>query len=500
MATPSQGPEQRTRCPYSAVLAGLAARRYTDKMSVMGDLSALMRFAAERAANYRDRVAELPVFPFAVDLEVLREALGPIPEGPTPADMVVRELADLVEPALVATTGPRYFGFVVGGVLDAPTAADVLTTGWDQVAFNAVSSPGTAVVEEVAGRWLIDLLGLPPSASFGFCTGAQAANTISLAAARHQVLHNAGWDVEQDGLVGAPKVRIVANGERHATVDRALRLLGFGVGALEPVATGEQGAIDIADLRRVLDEGRSAPTIVVLQAGNVNTGAFDDFTAAVELAHQQGAWVHVDGAFGLWAAASSQHRHLVAGVEAADSWGCDGHKWLNVPYDSGYAFCAHPDAHAAAMSYTAAYLAGQGEGPVRHPGDFVLESSRRARGIATYAAIRQLGRTGIAELVDGCCTLARRFAVALDGQPGVHVVNDVVLNQVLVRFDDSDTVTDEVIAAVQQSGVCWMGGTTWRGKRLMRIAVSSWRTTESDVDRSVDAILAAASKFIQRPT
>jgi glutamate/tyrosine decarboxylase-like PLP-dependent enzyme len=459
----------------------------------MADLRSLLRYTAERAADYRERVAEEPVFPYQADLGALREALGPFPERPTAADVVVSELADLVEPALVATTGPRYFGFVVGGALDAATGAEMLATGWDNFAFNAVSSPGAAVVEEVAGTWLTELLGLPPSVSFGFGTGAQSANTIGLAAARHQVLRDAGWDVEQHGLLGAPRVRVVANGERHATIDRALRLLGLGAGSLEPVATGGQGEIDVTDLRRVLADGGDAPTIVVLQAGNVNTGAFDDFTAAIEVAHQHGAWVHVDGAFGLWAAASPRHRHLVAGVRAADSWGCDGHKWLNVPYDSGYAFCAHPDAHAAAMSYTAAYLAGQGEGPVRHPGDFVLESSRRARGFATYAAIRELGRTGVAELVDRCCTLAQRFAAGLDGEPGVRVVNDVVLNQVLVRFHDSDAATDQVIEAVQRSGVCWLGGTTWHGERLMRISVSSWRTTEADVDRSVESILAAAS-------
>lgn len=302
------------------------------------------------------------------------------------------------------------------------------------------------------------------------------------------------WDVEQDGLAGAPRLRVVANGERHATVDRALRLLGIGARALEPVATGDQGAIDVPNLARVLADGPRTPTVVVLQAGNVNTGACDDLAAAIDVAHRHGAWVHVDGAFGLWAATSPRYRHLVSGVEAADSWGCDGHKWLNVPYDSGYAFCVHPEAHAAAMSYTASYLAGQGQGPIRHPSDFVLESSRRARGFATYAAIRELGRSGVADLVDRCCALARRFADGLGAAPDVRIGNDVVLNQVLVRFADSDAITDEVIAAVQHSGVCWMAGTTWHGQRFMRISVSSWRTTERDVDRSIDAILAAASQ------
>jgi glutamate/tyrosine decarboxylase-like PLP-dependent enzyme len=317
------------------------------------------------------------------------------------------------------------------------------------------------------------------------------------------VLAAAGWDVEQRGLLGGPPVRVVANGERHATIDRALRLLGLGAGVVEPVATDSEGAIDVSDLGRILDGRPTGPIIVCLQAGNVNTGAFDDLASATAVAHDRGAWVHVDGAFGLWAAASPATRHLVAGIETADSWATDGHKWLNVPYDCGYAFCAHPRAHAAAMSFTAAYLTGQGQPGLRAPSDYVLESSRRARGFATWAALRQLGRTGVAELVDRCCVLARRFADQLSALDGVTVVNAVVLNQVLVRFGDAsrddarddardhasdDARTDAVIAAVQRSGECWMGATTWRGMRLMRISVSSWLTTEADVDRSVLAI------------
>jgi glutamate/tyrosine decarboxylase-like PLP-dependent enzyme len=351
------------------------------------------------------------------------------------------------------------------------------------------------VVEDIAGEWLKELLCLPADASFGFATGAQGANTISLAVARHHVLAEAGWDVEQRGLIGGPPVRVVANGERHGTIDRALRLLGLGAAAIEPVATDAQGAIDVADLRRVLatgPTGPTGPTIVCLQAGNVNSGAFDDLGAAADAAHEHGAWVHVDGAFGLWAAANPRTRHLTSGVERADSWATDGHKWLNVPYDSGYAFCAHPDAHAAAMSYTAAYLTGQGQGRagLRAPGDYVLESSRRARGFTTWAALRQLGRSGVAELVERCCALARRFADRLGEVDGVTVANDVVLNQVLVGFG-ADERTDRVVDLVQRSGECWMGATTWHGERLMRISVSSWRTTEADVDRSVAAIIAA---------
>jgi len=448
----------------------------------MSELRDLLADAAALVADYRESVADVPVFPD--DTSGVREKLGDLPETPVPPADVIRRLADAVEPALVGSTGPRYFGFVTGGALDAATAADMLATGWDQPAFNKVTSPAAAIVEEVAGEWLKDVLGLPSGASFGFVTGGQGANTVGLAAARHHVLAQAGWDVERRGLHGAPPLRVVANVERHATIDRSLRLLGLGTDAVRPVRADDQGAIDIADLEKALD----GPAIVCLQAGNVNTGAFDDFAAATEIAHRHGAWVHVDGAFGLWAAAAPALRRLTAGLETADSWAVDGHKWLNVPYDSGYAFCAHPESHSAAMSLTAAYLTGQGDGGVRAPSDFVPESSRRARGFATWAALSELGRTGIAEMIERCCALARRFAGKLDACEGVTIVNDVVLNQVLVDFGDD---TERVVEAVQRSGECWMGATTWRGRRLMRISVSNWRTTEADVDRAVEAIKAA---------
>jgi glutamate/tyrosine decarboxylase-like PLP-dependent enzyme len=454
------------------------------------DSANLLVDAARRAAQYRERVAAQPVFPSGVDLEQIRTMIGTLGDGPMPANVAVQELADAVEPALVSSTGPRYFGFVVGGALGAATAADVLTTGWDQVAFNPVSSPAAALVEDVVGIWLKDLLCIPVGASFGFVTGGQAANTVSLAAARHHVLAGAGWDVEKMGLFGAPRVRVVVNEERHATIDRALRLLGLGADVVEPVATDTQGAIDVSALEAVLASGPNGPTIVCLQAGNVNSGAIDDLVTGSSIAHEHGAWVHVDGAFGLWAAANPSTRHLVAGIEGADSWGTDGHKWLNVPYDSGYVFCAHPGSHAAAMSYAAAYLTGQSAGGLRAPADFVPESSRRARGFTSWAALRQLGRSGVADLIERCCTLARRFAQQLSQIDQVTIANDVVLNQVLVSFGD-DIRTDRIIERVQSSGECWMGGTTWRGQRLMRISVSSWRTTEADVDRSVAAIAAA---------
>jgi glutamate/tyrosine decarboxylase-like PLP-dependent enzyme len=455
------------------------------------ELSALLVRTAAHMADYRAAATEAPVFP-TVPLDDVRAAIGgPLPDEPLPPSEVIDQLIAGVEPAVVASTGPRYFGFVTGGALAAPTAAELLVTGWDQLAYNHLSSPSSAVVEEVVGDWLTELLGLPAGVSFGFVTGAQGANTVCLAAARHKVLATAGWDVERDGLIGAPSVRVLANSERHATIDRSLRILGLGLSVVVPVETDANGAIDTEALAAALGEGPPGPTIVCLQAGNVNTGACDDFAAAIPLVREHGGWVHVDGAFGLWAAASPTTRHLVRGVEAADSWATDGHKWLNVPYDSGYAFCADPAAHAAAMAYTAAYLVGGSPATVRSPGDYVLESSRRARGVATWAAVRQLGRKGIAELVERCCALARRFASRLAPVAGVEIGNDVVLNQVLVRFGGDDAKTDEVVAAVQQSGVCWMGSTTWHGRRYMRISVSSWRTTEEDVDRSVEAILTA---------
>ncbi|HEX2704364.1 MAG TPA: aminotransferase class V-fold PLP-dependent enzyme [Candidatus Lustribacter sp.] len=456
----------------------------------MDDLSSLFHRAAQHAADYRASLAERSVVPLA-DVGTLRKALGgPLPQRRSAPGDVLEQLVESAEPGLMSSAGPRFFGFVIGGSLPAATAADMVAVGWDQCAFNAVLSPAAAVAEEVAGGWLKDLLGIPPGCSVGFVTGAQEANTVGLAAGRHHVLAKAGRHVERDGLLGAPVVRVVAGVERHATIDRSLRLLGFGTACVEPVRADANGALDIADLDRVLASGPNGPMIVCLQAGNVNTGACDDLSAGCEVAHRHGAWVHVDGAFGLWAAASPTTRHLVHGVERADSWGCDGHKWLNLPYDSGFALCAHPQEHAAAVSYTAAYLVGSG-GAAPGSADLTLESSRRARGFAAWAALKELGREGVAELVERPCRLARRFAASLSAG-GAEVVNDVVLNQVLVRFGDDDR-TERVITAVQREGTCWLGGTSWQGRRLMRISVSNWSTTEADVDRSVEAILRVAA-------
>lgn len=452
----------------------------------------LLGSTAAIIAEYRSSLADEPVVTGVPYEDVVAGFDLPLRDEPVAPSVAVAELAEAARPGLVATAGPRFFGFVVGGSVDAAMCADQLASGWDQVAFNPVTSPAAAAAEQVAGDYLRELLGVAPGASVGFVTGAQGANTIALAAARHALLQRHGWDVERHGLSNAPRIRVVASEERHVTIDRSLRLLGLGTSCVTEVAADRNGAIDVDDLRSVLSAcPAGAPLVVCLQAGNVNTGACDDMRAAIAVARQHDAWVHVDGAFGLWAAASPRTRALVAGVEAADSWGCDGHKWLNVPFDSAYVFCAHPAAHRAAMSFTAAYLTGQDESAARNPSDWVPESSRRARGFATWAALRQLGRTGVAELVDRCCALARRFADGLTAA-GMEVRNDVVLNQVLVSVSPDARRTDRVASAIQREGVCWLGATTWRGERLLRISVSNHLTTVDDVDASIAAIVRAA--------
>ncbi|MDQ1655949.1 MAG: hypothetical protein QOD41_1032 [Cryptosporangiaceae bacterium] len=443
-------------------------------------LDKLLGRVAEYVAAYRASLPDRPVNGMPVSLR------GPLPVTPTDPAQVIDELIAAAEPGLVATAGPRFFGFVIGGSLPAATAADMLTAGWDQCAFNAVLSPAAAAAEEAAGEWLKLLLGIPATASAGFVTGAQAANTAGLAAARQYLCAQQGWDVAVNGLAGAPPIRVLASEERHGTIDRSLRLLGIGTAAITPIRATANGAIDTAALREALD----GPAIVCLQSGNVNTGACDDLRSACEAIHEHGGWAHVDGAFGLWAAASPATRHLTDGVELADSWGCDGHKWLNVPYDSAFAFCAHPQVAAEAMSYTASYLVGSGT--VHGMADLTAESSRRARGFTVWAAIRELGSEGIAELVGRCCALARRFAEGLAREAGAEIANDVVLNQVLAGFG-SDQRTDAIVAEVQREGTCWLGGTTRGGRRLMRVSVSNATTTESDVDASVAAIARIAA-------
>jgi glutamate/tyrosine decarboxylase-like PLP-dependent enzyme len=448
-----------------------------------------LRRTAELAAGYVESLAERPVFP-RVDPDELRAALGgPLPEEPVAADQVVEELAASAEPGLVAMGSGRYFGFVIGGALPAALAADWLTTAWDQNAGLYVGGPSASVVEQVTREWLVELLGLPAESSIGFVTGTQVAHVTGLAAARWHVLDAVGWDVGAKGLTGAPPIRVVVGEKVHVTVNRALRLLGLGAPTV--VAADSQGRLVPEALREALGDG---PTIVCAQAGEVNTGAFDPLPEIADLAEQAGAWLHVDGAFGIWAAVSPRLRHLVAGLERADSWTTDAHKWLNVPYDSGIVLCKHPESHRAAMTIAASYLIqDEGAQRVRDQVDWVPEFSRRARGFAVYAALRSLGRRGLQELVERCCDGAARFAQAIAELDGVEVLNEVVLNQVLFRFD-SDERTDEVLARVQESGRVWLSGTTWDGRRAIRVSVSNWQTGDEEIDLAVQAFHDYAGK------
>ncbi|MEA2509170.1 MAG: hypothetical protein QOG21_1252 [Actinomycetota bacterium] len=454
----------------------------------------LFEEVASYANGFLQELPQRPVRPSAT-LEEMRDALDkPLPEDGMEAGMLIKELTVAAEPGLLATPSGRFFGFVIGGSMPATVAADWLTSVWDQNAGLYVASPAAAVAEEVAGRWLKELLGLPPGSSFGFVTGGQMANFTCLAAARHHVLGAIGWDVQRKGLHGAPSVRVLANATRHDTIDRSLRYLGIGTDSIIPVASDDHGRMIEDELRRAL-EASEGPTIVCAQAGNVNSGACDSLAKVCALAHEGSAWVHVDGAFGLWAAVSPTRQHLVEGIELADSWATDAHKWLNVPYDSGLAFCAHPESHRAAMSVHASYLI-HAEGSERDSMDWNPEFSRRARSFPVYAAIASLGRAGVTEMVDRCCDLAQHFAQLLAEDAGVDVLNDVVLNQVLVRFladnGDHDGKTRAVVRGVQEEGTCWMSGTTWQDMAAMRISVSNWSTTKQDVEASAAAVLRVA--------
>ncbi len=461
----------------------------------------LLERAAALAATYRESLAARPVgLPIAAD--ELRPLLAvPLPERGLPDEEVLERLAAVAERGVVASSGPRFFGFVVGGTLPAALAADWLTSAWDQNAGLFVLAPAASVAEEAAGRWILELLGLPTGASVGFVTGCQAANFSGLATARHALLERAGWDVERRGLFGAPEIAVLVGEEAHVTVHTALQMLGLGSERVHRVAVDGQGRMAPRDLARTLAGVAGQPILVVAQAGNVNTGAIDPLAEIAALAREHGAWLHVDGAFGLWAAAVPELRHHLAGLELADSWATDAHKWLNVPYDSGLVATAHPAAHHAALSTTAAYLV-QTAGGERDPFAWVPEFSRRARGFAVWAALASLGRAGVIELVERGVAMARRFAVRLDAVDGVQVLNEVVLNQVLVRFappeGGDERATDEftraTIRRVQEDGTCWLGGTTWRGRAAMRISVSGWSTGEPEVDRSLAAILAAAGR------
>ena len=445
----------------------------------------LLERAREHSVQFLRSIAERHVGGRATREELMRTL--DVPLDGEDAHAVIDALASQAERGTVGTAGPRFFGFVIGGSLPVALAADWLTGTWDQNAGLFAASPLAMTAEDVAGAWLLDLFDLPRESSVGFVTGCQMANFTCLAAARNGVLRRAGWNVEEDGLHGAPRVNLVVSAESHVTIDVAMRFLGFGTRALLRVETDEQGRMRPERLRRLLDN-LSGPTIVCAQAGNVNTGAFDPLREIAAITREHDAWLHVDGAFGLWARASAALRPLADGIELADSWATDAHKWLNVPYDCGVAIVRDSAAHRASMTSSASYLV-QTTGLERDAVDWNPEFSRRARGLTVYAALRHLGRRGVEELIDRNCAQARRFAELLSVDPRVKILNDVMLNQVLVRFSDSDELTREVIARVQDDGTCWLGGTTWHGLAAMRISVSSWATTMEDVERSAAAIL-----------
>lgn len=446
----------------------------------------LLRDAANRAANYLDAIDSRSVAPTPDAISALARFDRDLPEHPLEPASVLRELDETGSPGTSTSAGGRYFGFVIGGTLPTALAANMLASAWDQNAGLVVISPATAKLETVALRWLLDALHLPATSGAGFVTGATMANFTCLAAARHALLKRAGWNVEEQGLFGAPPLTVIVGDEVHITLLKALSLLGLGRARVTRVPTDEQGRMR-ADLLPPLDDR----TILCLQAGNVNTGAVDPMTELTARARAAGAWVHVDGAFGLWAAAAPNRRALLAGVENADSWALDAHKWLNVPYDSGVAICRDASALRGATAVSAAYLV---QGAEREPAEYTPELSRRARGVDIWAAMSSLGRSGIAELIERNCLQAARFADGLR-DAGFEILNDVVLNQVLVSFGD-DEATRRVIAAVQTDGTCWCGGTVWHGRAAMRISVSSWATTDDDVERSLAAIARVASEVL----
>jgi glutamate/tyrosine decarboxylase-like PLP-dependent enzyme len=444
----------------------------------------ILHLTADRAARYLEEIDGRGVAPSPEAVAGLAELDEPLPEGPTDAARVLETLDRIGSPATVAMAGRRYFGFVIGGSLPAALAANWLAGAWDQNPGLFVASPIGTVLEEVSLAWLLDALKLPAGCGGAFVTGATVANFTALAAARHSVLARVGWDVEGDGLFGAPPVTVAIGDEAHPSLIKALGMLGLGRSRVVRVPVDGQGRMIAADLPRI-----TGPTIVCMQAGNVNTGAFDPAGEICARAHDGGAWVHVDGAFGLWAAASPRHAHLVEGAGGADSWATDAHKWLNVPYDSGLAFVRDAAALKGAMSLTAAYLP---QGGHREPSQYTPELSRRARGVEIWAALKSLGRSGLADLIERNCRYARRFAEVLGGA-GWEILNDVVLNQVLVSFGGAAR-NARVIERVQRDGTCWCGPTEWQGRAAMRISVSSWATRDEDVERSAAAILRAAAE------
>lgn len=444
---------------------------------------------AERAIRYLDSLANRRVAPGKEAIAQLASLDVALPSQPTSPESVLQQLDELGSPATMAMAGPRFFGFVIGGSLPAALAASWLATAWDQNSCFYNVTPATAAFEQIALRWLLEALQLPSESAGAFVTGTTVANFTALAAARYAVLAKAGWNVEADGLFGAPPITVVVGAEAHPTLLKSLGMLGLGRSRVVKVPVDAQGR-----MRRDALPPMTGPTIVCVQAGNVNTGAFDPIQRICERAHEMGAWVHVDGAFGLWARAAPSRAYLAEGIEEADSWATDTHKWLNVPYDSGVALVRDPDSLRAAMAITADYLPTVSEH--RNPADFTPELSRRARGVEVWAALYSLGRTGLSDLIERTCRYARRFAEALT-HAGYQVLNQVVLNQVLVSFGEPE-VTNRVIVEIQADGTCWCGGTLWQGQTAMRISVASWATTEADVERSIEAMVRIAGKRSRR--
>ena len=449
-------------------------------------MSTLLHASSKLAIKYLESIKNRKVAPSREAIERAERFREPLPDASSNPEQVLRMLDQLGSPATVAMAGPRFFGFVIGGSLPAALAANWLAAAWDQNAVLYKVSPATAIIEEVVIEWLVDLFGLPEDSGGAFVTGATVANFTALAAARHEVLKRADWNVEADGLFGAPPITVIVSAEAHPTLFKSLGMLGLGRNRVIRVPVDGQGCMRADTLPRI-----TGPTIVCTQAGNVNTGAFDPIGEICERVHKDGAWVHVDGAFGLWAVTTGNHTNLTEGLAHADSWATDAHKWLNVPYDSGIALVRHPHSLQAAMAITAEYLPT--DSIFRNPSDFTPELSRRARGVEVWAALRQLGRQGVAEMIDRCCRHARRFAEELK-KAGFEILNDVVLNQVLVSFGNADT-TRQVIKGIQEDGVCWCGETVWQNQTAMRISVSSWATTDKDVGLSLESMLRIARKF-----
>ena len=450
----------------------------------------LLDMTAAHAKRYLETVDSRTIAVTASLAELRSQLAKPLPEAPMAAEQVIDDLVRDTEGGILGSTSGRFFGWVTGGTLPVALAADWLTSTWDQNGASNLTAPAEAVIEEVCGDWAKQLLGIPASASFAFVTGTQMAHTTAFAAARHKLLGDRGWDVEETGLAGAPPLRVLTTENRHDSVIRAVRLVGIGSNAIGIVATDNQGRMNPVELERALQGSAEAPTIVSLQAGDLNTGIFDPFVPICRIAHEHGAWVHVDGAFGLWVATSEKYRHLLDGAEQADSWSTDGHKWLNLPFDSGIVFVAHPDAHRGAFAQSTSYSVPTAG--LRNQKDWNPDWSRRGRGFTAYAAIRALGRSGIAEIVDRCCAHADRLVTRIGDLAGAEMVARPIINQGLVRFlapdGKHDRRTDAVIKRIQAHGVAWFGGATWRGMRVMRVSVCNWATTERHIDETIASV------------